>query len=172
MCTYSSVSILTHIFAFWKPYFLEKRKTTNCDGYFSQLSKLSKLQKSEIAVWQTLSICMFCWKPIVWQTLSISMFCWKPIPSIFKTVFVTTIVAHPYFWPKSGEHVVTLHYLRPTYQEPWKIPLASVCKIDEERGMQNLVAMSLFVFLTMGRKVEGGTVSCPPPSERGLSSCY
>ena len=35
-------------------------------------------------------------------------FCWNPIGFCFKTVFLTTIPALPYFWPKWAEHDVTL----------------------------------------------------------------
>ena len=51
----------------------------------------------------------------------------KPIGSIFTTVFVTTILAHPYFLPKSGEHDVTLTSFAADISELSKIPSVRVC---------------------------------------------
>ena len=104
----------------------------------------------------------------VWQPRSICMFCCKPIGSIFKTVLVTTTPAQSYFWPKSGEHDVTLTSFTANLSEPRNISLVRVCKIDEGRCMQSLLAISHFV-LSYGKKSGGGgAFRPPPPSGRGL----
>ena len=76
------------------------------------------------------------------------------------------IPEHTYFLPKSGEHDITLTLFTADLWEPWKIPLAKVCKIDVGRGMQGLVAISYFVFLDMGIKEEGGRFAPPPIGAR------
>ena len=69
---------------------------------------------------------------------------------------VTTMPARQYFVPKPGEHDVTLTSFSADLSEHWEIPSLRVCDIDEESGVQTLVAISSFTFLGMGRKVDAG----------------
>ena len=62
---------------------------------------------------------------------------------------MTTIPAHPYFLLKTGEHDVTLTSFMADLSKPSSILLVRMCEMDEERGMQSLMAISSFVFLAM-----------------------
>ena len=64
-----------------------------------------------------------------------------------------SIHAHPYFLPKSAEHV-TLAPFTADQSEPRNIPLVRVCEVDEVRGMQRLVAISASGFELSKNKLE------------------
>ena len=53
------------------------------------------------------------------------------------------------------EDDVTLTSLTTNLSEPWKIHFVRVCEIDKGRRSKSLVALSNFMFLAMGRKVDG-----------------
>ena len=53
---------------------------------------------------------------------------------------------HPYFFlPKFAEHDVTLTSFMANLSETRKIPIVRIYEIDEERGMQRLLAKSTFL---------------------------
>ena len=93
-------------------------------------------------------------------------------PRTQRKKWPSTIPAHPYFLPKTGEHDVTMTSFTADLWKPWKIPLVSVCEIDEERGMQSSVAISPFVFLSYGKKRRGGGAFRPSPIEAWVNCRY
>ena len=92
----------------------------------------------------------------------------------FKTELMTTIPAHPGFWPKTGEHDVSLTSFTADLSRPWKIPLEIELEIESvelnqiefelEIGMWNWWRKRhakfggdiFFRSLAMGRNVEEG----------------
>ena len=66
--------------------------------------------------------------------------CWlNPTGSIFKTVFLTTVPANPYYWPKSAEPSFTADL-----SEPRKFSLVGMCKIDKRSGIQSIDEARIF----------------------------
>ena len=80
---------------------------------------------------------------------------------MFKTVLVTTIPAHPYFWPKTGERDVSLTSFTAKLPKPSKI-LFSECVKLIRKGACKVWWRYLLSFFSYGTK-SGGGVSPPPP---------